>query len=258
MAEKKLIFDIGMHNGQDTKYYLKKGYKVVAVEANPLLARENSQKFSKAVADGDLIILNIGIADKEDTLPFYINKRLSVWSSFDREAGTRNNSPYEVVEVKCTTTAKLFEEYGIPYYLKVDIEGFDHYCISDIPPATEERPQYVSCEATDVGLIHTLYDRGYRKFKLIHQVNDFKPINLKQEAAAWFPKYLFLYAGFKKRIHKIFPLKFEHGASGPFGEDTSGEWQDYETTVQTYRAFYQFEKQQPLNGISWFDVHASL
>jgi hypothetical protein len=204
------------------------------------------------------VILNIGIADKEGILPFYINKRLSVWSSFDKGAGTRNNSPYEVVEVKCTSTAKLFEEYGMPFYLKVDIEGFDHYCIHDIPVPPAERPQYVSCEATDIDLIHVLYERGYRKFKLIHQINDFKPIDLKAEASPLFAKYLFFYAAFKKHINKIFPLEFEHGATGPFGTDSKGLWQDYETIVNTYKAFYQFDKNQPLNGISWFDLHASL
>ena len=34
---KNLIFDIGMHIGQDTEFYLKKGFCVVAVEANPKL-----------------------------------------------------------------------------------------------------------------------------------------------------------------------------------------------------------------------------
>lgn len=32
-----LIFDLGMHHGHDSEYYLKKGFQVVAVEANPLL-----------------------------------------------------------------------------------------------------------------------------------------------------------------------------------------------------------------------------
>jgi hypothetical protein len=34
-----LIYDFGMHDGADTDYYLRKGFRVVAVEADPLLAR---------------------------------------------------------------------------------------------------------------------------------------------------------------------------------------------------------------------------
>lgn len=30
---KQLIFDIGFHKGEDTRYYLYKGYNVVAVDA---------------------------------------------------------------------------------------------------------------------------------------------------------------------------------------------------------------------------------
>ena len=40
----RLIFDIGMHHGQDTAYYLSLGNRVVAVDADPTLidrARES-------------------------------------------------------------------------------------------------------------------------------------------------------------------------------------------------------------------------
>lgn len=33
-----LIFDIGANNGDDTAFYLKKGFRVVAIEADPALA----------------------------------------------------------------------------------------------------------------------------------------------------------------------------------------------------------------------------
>ena len=32
---KDLIYDVGMHHGQDTDYYLKRGYRVIGFEANP-------------------------------------------------------------------------------------------------------------------------------------------------------------------------------------------------------------------------------
>ena len=35
--EKNLIYDVGMSNGDDTAYYLHRGFRVVAIEANPLL-----------------------------------------------------------------------------------------------------------------------------------------------------------------------------------------------------------------------------
>ena len=38
MTSNNLIFDVGLHTGQDTAFYLKKGFRVIAIEANPLLA----------------------------------------------------------------------------------------------------------------------------------------------------------------------------------------------------------------------------
>ena len=36
---KKLIFDIGMYDGSDTRYYLNEGFRVLAIEANPVLVK---------------------------------------------------------------------------------------------------------------------------------------------------------------------------------------------------------------------------
>lgn len=257
MLEKDLIFDIGMHIGQDTEYYLKKGYKVVAVGANPLLVEQNKIKFHKAIAQKKLFIENVGVSDKESILPFYINKRLSEWSSFDKATGTRNNTPYEVMDIPCVTTASLFQKYGIPFYMKVDIEGFDFYALEHIPEIGD-KPQFVSCEAVHIEWLDIVHNKGYKKFKLIHQGNSFKPMDLKLEGKKWFPKYQIITNGVKLRIQKIFPLKYTYGSSGPFGNDTKGEWKDYETTRNEYLAFYQHSKKQPLNQVSWFDFHASL
>ena len=36
-AEKKLIFDFGVHLGKDSLFYLQKGFRVIGIEANPKL-----------------------------------------------------------------------------------------------------------------------------------------------------------------------------------------------------------------------------
>jgi FkbM family methyltransferase len=250
------IFDIGMHIGEDTRYYLKKGFKVLAVEANPMLAQENSKRFSKAIEAKQLVILNAGIADKEGVLPFYVNHRLSEWSSFDKATGTRNNTGYHVIDVPCVTTASLFEQYGVPYYLKVDIEGFDHYCLLDISE-TGEKPKYVSCEAVHLEWLEILVSKGYTKFKLLNQANNFKPIDLGQESNPFFPRYEIIKNGIKLRLQKFISFKHMYGSSGPFGEDTAGEWLTAASVRELYRAFYQYDKKQPLSGASWFDFHAT-
>ena len=37
MYDPNLIYDVGLHLGEDTEYYLKKGFRVIAFEANPEL-----------------------------------------------------------------------------------------------------------------------------------------------------------------------------------------------------------------------------
>ena len=44
----ELVFDIGMHNGDDTAYYLSRGYRVLAVEANPSLCASARERFAHA------------------------------------------------------------------------------------------------------------------------------------------------------------------------------------------------------------------
>ncbi|TCJ17792.1 FkbM family methyltransferase [Flaviaesturariibacter flavus] len=253
---KDLIFDIGMHEGEDTRYYLKRGYRVVAVEANPLLARKGEQRFAKAIADGQLTILNVGVGDHEGILPFYINGKYSEWSSFDKATGTRDGTPFKVIEVPCVRTAGLFEKYGIPYYLKVDIEGFDHYPLRDIN-AEGDKPRYVSCEAVQLEWLTILRDKGYTKFKMLHQGYGYRPINLALDATWYFPKYQVLRNGIKRRLQRFLPFRHLHGSTGPFGEDTRGSWHTYEEVAEFYRAFYQYEKKAPLNTVSWYDFHAT-
>jgi hypothetical protein len=70
----KLIFDLGMNDGSDTFFYLKKGFNVVALEANPELADQASRRFERFISSNSLRILKHGITDvASDPLDFYVN-----------------------------------------------------------------------------------------------------------------------------------------------------------------------------------------
>ena len=56
--EQKIIYDFGMNNGDDLAYYLKKGTKVVGVEANPELCTLAEKRFADEIQNGSLIVLN--------------------------------------------------------------------------------------------------------------------------------------------------------------------------------------------------------
>lgn len=252
----KLVYDIGMHIGQDTKYYLEEGYNVLAIEANPILVKKAKIKFAKFIAAKQLTILNVGIAESEGRRLFYKNLRRSEWSSFDKSIGSRNGTQYEVIEVQCITTKKLFNDYGLPYYMKVDIEGYDYLCLSDIPDQGE-KPQFVSCEADSLEWLNIMRSKGYSKFKLISQGGDFSPINLNKERNFYYNKYQLIKNIVKLRLQRVLPFKHMIGSSGPFGEKSLGEWKTYDEVKELYEAFYSNKSGKALNDYSWFDFHAT-
>ena len=170
-----LIYDVGMNNGDDTAYYLRRGFRVVAIEADTRLAKCAAERFSTQISSGQLRILNIGITAEEGELPFWICETRSQWSSFDRKIASRDGNPHREVMVPCRRFASVLEEFGVPYYLKVDIEGNDILCLQDLNP--QRLPRFFSMETADPDSITLMARRGFKRFKAISQYY-FLPIEL--------------------------------------------------------------------------------
>jgi FkbM family methyltransferase len=129
-CERDLIFDIGSHKGEDTDFYLKKAFKVVAFEANPKLIAHCKTRFADAIADGRLRIVEGAIAPEAagERIVFYENLRASVWGTIGASWAERNRAlgtQSVVVEVERVDIVEAFRTYGVPFYLKIDIEGAD-------------------------------------------------------------------------------------------------------------------------------------
>jgi FkbM family methyltransferase len=232
------IFDVGLHVGQDTDFYLAKGFHVLAIEANPVLIAAARAKFAEAIQQGRLLLLNLGITPEPGEFTFYVNKTHSEWSSFVKELGEREGF-FEEVSVPCVAMDEVFAAFGVPYYLKVDIEGGD---IDVVKPLVNlpVKPQYVSVENGNGGLLECLHDAGYDRFKFINQaqVNQMKCPQPALEG------------------HDI-DYTFPFGASGPFGEETIGQWLTYEEIARVIDAYWQTPGlDATVHG--WFDLHAKL
>lgn len=80
-----------------------------------------------------------------------------------------------VIQVPSVRTDDLLSQYGTPYYMKVDIEGFDHMCISTLVSQTD-KPRYVSVEthawsySETLKLLILLAAAGYSNFKIVSQI----------------------------------------------------------------------------------------
>jgi FkbM family methyltransferase len=217
----RTIFDIGFHNGDDTAHYLQRGFKVIAVEANPTLAAEGRTRFAEAIASGQLELLSVGIAKEPGQLDFYVNESNSEWSSFVPAFGQRGGR-FSVLNVPTTTMAELLRRFGTPYYAKIDVEGNDWHCLNDIP--VDDPPQYVSVEAHRLEYLAVLYGRGYRQFKIVNQTTH---------------------------------IGFPPGSSGPVS-DTIEDWECLETVAYDWLHMDLGKPERSSLRDGWYDFHAKL
>jgi FkbM family methyltransferase len=226
-----LVYDVGMHRGEDTDFYLKKGYRVVAFEADPALADECRRRFQGALVDGRLRIVEGAICNNAAaTVPFYRNPFDRLWGTIRPDWVERNlrlGAPSERIEVAVVDFSECLHEFGVPHYLKIDIEGADLLCVEALMGITP-RPDYVSIESnkTDfAALLHEfdlLSELGYRRFAVVQQAL----IHGRSYSGA-------------TRTGASLNYRFEDGASGPFGGDLPVPYRTREEAVETYRRIFQ-------------------
>jgi FkbM family methyltransferase len=225
-----LIYDIGFHTGEDADYYLKKGFRVVGIEADPLLCARGAERFSDEIRCGQLTLVNKAVARKPGTIEFYQNTVSSGWNTCDptfAEHWTRwASAPSVKTEVEAVTMASLLETYGVPYYAKIDIEGYDAVCIDGLVDA-DVRPQYVSWEAERDNFkqlrheLATMAAMGYTQFKVVPQrhlpgTSAPQPSKEGRSIDFTFPSY----------------------TSGPFGDDLKGTWLTPDEALKAFRRVF--------------------
>ena len=242
-----IVYDVGLHDGQDTDFYLKKGFKVVAIDANPAVVGAAEKRFGRAVASGRLTLLNLGITqeDRAEPLEFYVNEKITEWSSFVKDIALRDGHPYHVEKVACRTLASVVREHGAPYYVKIDIEGHDKVALQSMLEAGL-RPQYVSVENGNDGMLKLFKDAGYTDFKYVQQ----RDIPGTRAAATPLEG---------RGADHLFPP----GASGPFGEETPGPWMDHDAAREAVSRVWDPDGNAKNPGHDdardgWFDLHARL
>lgn len=228
-----LIYDVGLHRGQDTDFYLKKGYRVVAFEADPENAEFCRARFADEIADGRVTIVEGAITEDlpfngdDGTVRFFRNEDHSLWGSASVDWAVRNKvmgTTNEVIRVAAVDFRKCVEKYGVPHYLKADIVGSEGICLR-VLLHFENRPDYISIRSEKV-----IFQRLEAEFDLLRSLgyDQFKAI--KQDFDAISP---LLPSNNGPKYHK-----FEEGASGPFGEESPGKWESVDEVLRDYRRIF--------------------
>lgn len=251
----RTVFDVGMNNGDDSAHYLSQGYKVIAVEANPSLVRRARARFRREIDSGQMVIEPLGICDHPAKIPFWINEERDVFSSFDYARAARDGMKCRPVEVECVRFDALLRKHGVPYYLKLDVEGLEQHCIKSLQSIGV--PEYVSVEAESLECLLLLWQIGYREFKIVDQMrhNSRFPEFTNNNAVSRLAKRACGYADrFKNRAFRV---AFPRGCSGPFGENTAGGWQTIEEVAYNWlHLHFGYSNRGSLSRNSWYDFHA--
>jgi FkbM family methyltransferase len=178
-----LIIDVGMHVGEDTRFYLDKGFNVVAVEANPDMVRGAEVRFADEIAAGRLRIFEVAIAECRGEIELAIAGESGLASVVADEVRRAEEHGFEFERVPVTAVPfdDILREVGVPYYLKVDIEGMDLACVRALRHF-DERPIYVSIESSVTSAetawgfdnvfaeLAELWTLGYRAFNYVNQM----------------------------------------------------------------------------------------
>ena len=271
--DRDLVFDIGLHNGDDSAYYIELGYRVVGVEANPLLGAQCERRFENEIRRGQMKIVNAGVLKEPGQFTFYRNLQNDEWSSFLPERGKKGR--WEELKIPCITTRQLIEEHGKPFFMKIDTEGADLQTLATLTSASA--PAYISVELNCVDpILERLMELGYSAFKFVNGETYWSTPPIFDHDLGWrFVRKVGRLARFVRigisRLPQRFRQKSEYDppgkhspfgypfgphSSGPFGEQASGSWLTCSGALSWFGVLKSDYRRASEENSFWWDVHA--
>ena len=228
----QVIYDIGSNNGDDITYYLKKAELVVAVEADPKLTARICERFASEIQAGRLVVENYVLTstDVAGDVPFYLHKGHHVLSQLARPSETELHQ-FEEVRLPTKRITDIIDAHGMPYYIKIDLEGLDAAILRELFDH-HVFPPYLSAEAHSIEVFQVLAASGaYKAFKILEG---------ETVGTIYVDHDVMTEAGL---VHHHFSV---HSA-GPFGNDIFGPWESAATFAETLSRV----------GLGWRDIHVS-
>jgi len=249
----RTVFDIGMYDGADTQYYLDSGYRVIAVEANPFLVQRARERFSVHIADNRLVCINAAITADGAPAELTISAD-DLGSSSVLDSWVENKQPAGSVRVPGITMQKLLGDYGVPHFIKVDIEGADRWCVLALTPDTH--PQYLSFEvrADFEELLQHAESIGFSRYKIINQLN-FRELGHERRLfdRVRLGAVRLLGYGNPELIRRHGRFFVSGHSSGPAPWSSDGKWRSAKGVADQWR---KAQASDPDNW-RWYDVHAA-
>lgn len=234
-----LIFDFGLHKGFDAEFYLKKGFRVVGLEAVPELAEQSS--VSLAEWKDRLTIVNKALYHQDDQeVTFYTVPGKEDWGSLYQGTAEKDLEKSVPIKVQTVTLGWLFDTYGVPRYIKCDMEGADLIFREQLLK-DPRRPPFISIEMNDGLEGEILHDCGYNIGQIVNQ---------------WC--HPFRKQSYPSREGKFIETKFTGEMSGPFGLDLDpSKWCPILEADDLYRRWKELRNIHQELALGWLDLHAT-
>jgi FkbM family methyltransferase len=131
-----VIFDIGASKGFKTEIFLRLGAKVIAVDPDETNQEALKEKFLKyRIVKKPVLIVGKAVSDKNGFDTFWMDASGSAKNTLNEKwvrtlrvdenrFGARLSFKQSVV-VETITLEKLIKQYGLPFFVKIDVEGHE-------------------------------------------------------------------------------------------------------------------------------------
>lgn len=168
LSASDIVFDIGAHIGDKSKFFIKRGIKVIMVEPLPLCLEELHKRYSN---NSQVIIVAKGVSNKIGSAKLRLNNKNPVLSTFESywTTGRFKDEKWEkILKVKTTTLDALILKYGDPKYIKIDVEGHELQVLKGLT----KKSGIISFEFVEeffdqaLKCINYLQSIGYKEFNL--------------------------------------------------------------------------------------------
>jgi FkbM family methyltransferase len=130
-----IIFDVGANQGTKTDVFLRLGARVVAIDPDEANQRKLEQRFLRyRLKRHPVLIVDRALSDVEGTETFWIDAPGSAKNTLNPKwvqtlrTDTRFGQQLDYREkkqVRTTTLEHLIVNHGVPYFVKIDVEGFE-------------------------------------------------------------------------------------------------------------------------------------
>lgn len=126
IKQNDLCFDVGANTGNRVLPFLDIGARVVAVEP-----QESCCKFLRQKFGGKIEIVHKGLGERECIKDFYISSSITTssfsieWINSVKVGRFKDYRWNKVIKVEMTTLDRLIEKYGLPVFIKIDVEGYE-------------------------------------------------------------------------------------------------------------------------------------